>query len=840
MENGRAGKVKKKRKEAEDMEQELLQEIASYWGTRAEGYSEVNEKELAGSQREAWLHVLEEQFPEKKKEEMKILDIGTGPGFFPMILSEAGYTVTAVDYTEEMLEKAKENLGKYTKYGLERVTLQRMDAQNLEFADETFDVVISRNLTWNLEKPEQAYQEWMRVLKPGGVLLNFDANWYGYLYDEEKKEAYEADRKKVEEQQLDDHYLCTDIDRMENIARQVPLSAMERPAWDTKVLESLGVCSIQTDSEIWKRVWSEEERLNYASTPMFLVRAEKSAEQSFQLGDVTVRRGEKYQGDISFANGDIVLPGTIICGKLPGKTMLITGGVHSGEYVGIQACVELGAELQPEKTVGTIVILKVLNRPAFENRAGSLGLSDGKNLNRVFPGNPNGTEMERLAWAITKEVYPKVDYYIDLHSGDDFEALTPYVYYAGKAAQEVTEVSRKMAEQVDVPYMVRSMVSSGGAYNYAASKGIASILLERGGMGAWTSEEVNSDKRDVRNILSSLDMYQIRRDVRNYVPMEVTDVCYQAASEDGLWYPAAKPGNMVAEGALLGTIRDYNGKLRETCRAEYTGVVLYQTGSLQVTEGGPVVAYGRIVREPEYDDRKEQIVHYWEKRSESFLEQRRSELANPIAKRWMKEIEKQIPAGRRLKILDVGCGAGFFSILLAKEGHEVFGIDLTPEMIENAIQLAEEENADCCFQVMDAENPMFADETFDVVISRNLTWTLPNAEHAYGEWMRVLKTGGVLLNFDANYGKEDVADTKGLPEAHAHFKVGNEMLEECERIKSQLPISRKNRPAYDVAVLCENTAGEIRIDTSLGKRIYLEKDEFYNPAPMFSICAVKQ
>ena len=128
------------------MEQELLQEIASYWGTRAEGYSEVNEKELAGSQREAWLHVLEEQFPEKKKEEMKILDIGTGPGFFPMILSEAGYTVTAVDYTEEMLEKAKENLGKYTKYGLERVTLQRMDAQNLEFADETFDVGIPFHL----------------------------------------------------------------------------------------------------------------------------------------------------------------------------------------------------------------------------------------------------------------------------------------------------------------------------------------------------------------------------------------------------------------------------------------------------------------------------------------------------------------------------------------------------------------------------------------------------------------------------------------------------------------------------------------------------------------------
>ena len=77
----------------------------------------------------------------------------------------------------------------------------------------------------------------------------------------------------------------------------------------------------------------------------------KEKEQPFQLGGVIVSRGEKYEGDLSLANGDIVIPGTIICGKLPGKTMLITGGVHSGEYVGIQACVELGAELLPEKTV---------------------------------------------------------------------------------------------------------------------------------------------------------------------------------------------------------------------------------------------------------------------------------------------------------------------------------------------------------------------------------------------------------------------------------------------------------------------------------------------------------
>ena len=161
----------------------------------------------------------------------------------------------------------------------ERITFLRMDAQNLEFPDSTFDVVISRNLTWNLEHPEQAYREWHRVLRPGGILLNFDANWYGYLYDEEKREAYEQDRKNVESQSLEDHYLCTDIDAMERIARKVPLSHITRPQWDTEVMEETGFEEISWDTDVWKRVWSEEERLNYASTPMFMVTGRKNTER---------------------------------------------------------------------------------------------------------------------------------------------------------------------------------------------------------------------------------------------------------------------------------------------------------------------------------------------------------------------------------------------------------------------------------------------------------------------------------------------------------------------------------------------------------------------------------
>lgn len=257
---------------------ELLDELEIYWSGRTEGYSEVNQKELQGMQRSAWLRVFEEQFKKvvdnsdgRDIKSLQILDIGTGPGFFPRILAEAGYKVTAVDYTAEMLVKAKENAEEYA----DGITFRQMDAQNLEFDDECFDIIISRNLTWNLEKPSQAYREWYRVLKKDGMILNFDANWYGYLFDDEKRKAYEQDRKNVEAESLDDHYLCTDIDKMEQLALKMPLSPEKRPEWDKEVLLGIGFKQVEADTMIWKRVWSAEEKLNYGSTPMFMIIAEK-------------------------------------------------------------------------------------------------------------------------------------------------------------------------------------------------------------------------------------------------------------------------------------------------------------------------------------------------------------------------------------------------------------------------------------------------------------------------------------------------------------------------------------------------------------------------------------
>ena len=814
----------------------LKNEIHDYWTNRARGYSEYNQQEMADARRTMWrdklLSLLGNQFPEKEPKKIKILDVGTGPGFFAILLAEAGYQVTAVDYTEEMLKEAQSNAGGLAKC----IVWKTGDAQALDVESNSFDAVVTRNVTWNLPRPDLAYKEWLRVLKPEGVLYNFDADWYGHLYNEEKRSSYEKDRRQTEEQNVEDYYSGTDIEKMEEIARQVPLSRLERPKWDIETMQKAGFLDVSCEEEVWKEVWTEEEIINNSTSPIFLLTGRKR--DAFHLKNITVQPGEKWSGELELANGDIRLPATVLHGHGTGKTMLITAGVHAGEYVGIQAAIELSQKLKIEKVNGTIIIVKVMNRPAFEARNGSMGLDDGKNLNREFPGNPDGTEMERLAWAISQELQPAADYYIDLHSGDDYEKLTPYVYYAGAAAGEVVSLSRQMAEQVDVPYMVKSNVASGGSYNYAASQGIPSILIERGGMGDWSYEEVSSTRRDVRNILCHMGIYQGVKNFRTYYPLDVADIRYQDAEENGLWYPFKKVGDMIREGDILGEVRDYEGNVKEVSVAEFDGVLLYQAGTLQVLENGPMVTYGRIVSR--YDERKERIVNYWEKRSDSFLVQKRQELHSAIAERWMKEIRGQLPEGKKLRILDVGCGAGFFSILLAKEGHQVTGIDLTPDMIKNARLLAEEEKVSCEFQVMDAENPEFPDETFDVVISRNLTWTLPHVQHAYQEWIRVLKKGGILLNFDANYGITDFSNVADLPENHAHNILGDDMMRECEEIKRQLPISSYSRPAWDLETLGALELKEFKLDLGISSRIYLEKDAFYNPTPLFMLRTTKK
>jgi len=297
--------------------------------------------------------------------------------------------------------------------------------------------------------------------------------------------------------------------------------------------------------------------------------------------------GEKFSSQYEI-EGLSSIPYTLIKGKCSGNTVLITAGVHSAEYVGIQAAIELSQEISAENVCGNIVIVPLANVSGFEHRTMSMVYEDGKNLNRVFPGNSEGSAAERIAYTLFNDFILGSDYYIDLHCGDGYEQLTPYVYYVGGCRKE--HYAKELASCVNVPYIVRSNTLSGGAYNAASSASVASILIERGGLGLFSREEIDADKEDVRNILKFMRI--IDGDANRYSQIEFSNVIYEDAPIGGCWYPAKKAGDKVHKGEVLGEIRDYFGSTVHTCYALSDGIILYQTYSLTVLRNGPMIAYG--------------------------------------------------------------------------------------------------------------------------------------------------------------------------------------------------------------------------------------------------------
>ena len=237
---------------------------------------------------------------------------------------------------------------------------------------------------------------------------------------------------------------------------------------------------------------------------------------------------------------------------------------------------------------------------------------------------------------------------------------------------------------------------------------------------------------------------------------------------------------------------------------------------------------------------KHRITHYWSHRAEAFQAQRIREFEDEKHERWLAEFRRYIPHDRPLRVLDLGTGTGFFAFVFAAEGHEATGIDLTPDMIERAKETMSILGLEASFHVMDAEMPEFPPESFDVLVTRNLTWTLPHLREAYKAWYGLLKPGGVLINFDADYysaleNEEEIE----LPENHAHKLVPDYMREENDEITMEVGAYQMPRPQWDVQLLVEAGFERVTVDRGVYRRIYAEIDEFYNPTPIFTIAAYK-
>jgi predicted deacylase len=320
-----------------------------------------------------------------------------------------------------------------------------------------------------------------------------------------------------------------------------------------------------------------------------------------RVGGVEARPGEKASGYVTVPDGTdpgTRIPVTVVHGAMPGPLLALVAGTHGYEYPPILALQRLRARLDPQSLSGSVILVHFANPTTFYGRRIYYS-SDGKNLNRVYPGSPTGTISERIAHAITTEVIDRATHVVDLHCGDGNESLRPYAYWQVTGDPAMDEAGRRMVLAFGLDHVVvdrerpadpnRTMYTS----NTAVRRGKPAITVESGGMGSTDEVSIRRIEAGALSLMAHLHMLDAPS-VRVEHPLWIDRAQVVASPATGVWHPAVDQRDSVAAGALLGRLTDPFGDVTHEVRAPFAGEVLYVVATPPVSEGEPLAFVGHV------------------------------------------------------------------------------------------------------------------------------------------------------------------------------------------------------------------------------------------------------
>lgn len=328
----------------------------------------------------------------------------------------------------------------------------------------------------------------------------------------------------------------------------------------------------------------------------------------FEIDGRAVAKGERASFDLQVpASGDdggTRIPVTVLAGAAPGPTLALIAGTHGYEYPPITALQRLRDNLDPASLSGTVLLVHVANVPAFLGRTVYVSPADGLNLNRVYPGDPEGSVSERIAHRITTEIIERADFLVDLHAGDGNEALRPYVYMPETGDAGFDEAARGLAVAFGLDTIVidRAPVSAPDASALtdmtAISRGIPAITTETGRLGGNGAEDVALAEAGVLSVLRHLGMLP-GEPAENEAVVWLEDFEVVRSPATGVFRARVQEGWYVAEGSLLGTVHDLFGDRVADVRAPFAGVVNYVVATPPISEGEPTAMVSRLAGAPD-------------------------------------------------------------------------------------------------------------------------------------------------------------------------------------------------------------------------------------------------
>lgn len=324
------------------------------------------------------------------------------------------------------------------------------------------------------------------------------------------------------------------------------------------------------------------------------------------VGTAVAKAGERVNGFIQVPGGvDAAtnIPVIVINGAKPGPKLALVAGSHGTEYASIIALEKLGQSVSPSALSGTVIIVPLINLASFSQKVPHVNPVDGKNMNRMYPGNPDGTQTERALWAIGKQVVEPSDYLIDLHGGDLDENLRRYSYWPQTGNDKLDATSRGMVMAFGLDHIViqksQGPVTPGAVpiSRFATDLGKPTVIAEAGHAGTTYAEDVDALVQGAENVMRHLKM--LSGEVRPVEhPVWLGQITTVRGDQDGIFYPLVVPESYVQQGMRIGYVTDYFGNKLADVITPVSGVIVYVCSVPSMKKGDTAAYVAEIAAAP--------------------------------------------------------------------------------------------------------------------------------------------------------------------------------------------------------------------------------------------------
>ena len=297
-----------------------------------------------------------------------------------------------------------------------------------------------------------------------------------------------------------------------------------------------------------------------------------------------------------FEGVPVSTPVLAVNGALPGPTLCLTAAVHGDELKGIEMVRRVLHDLDPDRLSGAVIGVPIVNVQGF--RRGSRYLPDRRDLNRYFPGNPNGSAAARIAHSLFTQVIAQCDALVDLHTGSFERANLPQIR-ADLRNPDVVTLTLGFGSMV----VLHSKPTAGTLRHAATLAGIPAVTVEAGGPSELELAEVKHGVKGIKTLLETLDMVKKRRRWSDPEPVYYRS-SWVRADNGGILLADVSLGTSVRKGDLLGTITDPMNNARTEVRSPWSGRVIGMARNQVVMPGFAAFHIGIQADDFEIDEEK--------------------------------------------------------------------------------------------------------------------------------------------------------------------------------------------------------------------------------------------